>query len=142
MTQQQQHPKKGYPPKEKVLLVEGVVEKRLIPYLIEKNGVAWPKDCTPVQIREKDGVENILKRSIIEAEVRESGRRITGILLDADNDVAAKWASIRSCCDPYFPMLQETEIGSNGIIVSNAKSGQKLGIWIMPDNQSSGMLET
>jgi len=144
MTQQQRRSKKQYPPNQKVLLVEGVVEERLIPYLIEKSGVEWPDDWrnAPVQIREKDGVENILKRSTIEAEVRESERRITGILLDADDDVAAKWASIRSCCDPYFPMLHKTETGSAGVIVSDAESGQKLGIWIMPDNQSGGMLET
>ena len=144
MTPQQQHPKRGYPPKEKVLLVEGVVEERLVPYLIGQNGVAWPKDWrnAPVQIREKDGVQNILKRSTIEAEVRESERRITGILLDADDDMAAKWDSIRDCCEPYFPMLRETEIGIEGVVLSDAESGQKLGIWIMPDNQSGGMLET
>ena len=39
-----------------------------------------------------------------------------------------------------FPNIPE-ELPETGLIIKNA-DGQKLGIWIMPDNRSHGMLET
>ena len=43
-----------------LLLVEGKVEKRVIPQLIEKNGIVWEpqKGVFCVEIAETDGVEN------------------------------------------------------------------------------------
>lgn len=134
--------KTPYLPYEKVLLVEGASEARLIPYLMEANSVVWPNDKAkaPVQIRDKGGFENIVDRAVLEAEIRETSRRITGIILDADQAFAQRWINIRNCCVPYFSALPE-EITLDGLIISNCDS-QKLGIWIMPDNQSHGMLET
>lgn len=133
--------KMSYPPREKVLLVEGATEVRLIPFLMEANGVAWPDDKAnaSVQIRDKDGFQNIVDRAVIEAEIRETSRRITGIILDADQTFAERWINIRNCCLPYFPELPDETI-PDGLIVSNSDN-QRLGIWIMPDNQSHGMLE-
>lgn len=133
--------KTSYPPHEKVLLVEGATEVRLIPYLMEANEVVWPDDKAkaPVQIRDKDGFQNIVDRAVIEAEIRETSRRITGIILDADQAFAERWIDIRNCCLPYFPEMPEETV-PDGMIVFNSDN-QKLGIWIMPDNQSHGMLE-
>jgi hypothetical protein len=124
----------------KVLLVEGASEKRLIPYLMEKNGVDWPDNAHPVQIREKGGDSGILAPANFLAEVKEPARRVTGIVLDADEDCRSRWTALRQLARGLFPDIS-IEIPEDGLIVSNDE-GQKLGAWIMPDNRSRGMLET
>ena len=135
--------RREYKPHEKVLLVEGAVEESLIPWLMEANGISWPEKWTqaPVQIRDKNGYENILQMNVINTEVNEPKRQITGILLDADEHPERRWQSICDCCARHFPDLQESGFGKS-VIISNNDTGKKLGIWMMPDNKSAGMLET
>ncbi len=65
--------KKGrkLPPKNK-LLVEGAEDKRVIPYLIEANGIPWEdKNKQPfVDIQSCDGIENLLNKSVISTELK------------------------------------------------------------------------
>ena len=39
-----------------VLIVEGKTDLRVLPYLMEKNGVAWPDDNRPVRIEDVNGI--------------------------------------------------------------------------------------
>ncbi len=59
----------------KRLLVEGREEQRVIPELIEKNGIEWgdSNDSWIVKIDEFDGVDKLLKPGVIEAELKSSG---------------------------------------------------------------------
>lgn len=89
------------------LLVEGRDEKRLIPYLVEENGILWgetPADWI-ADIVEFDGVENLLKPGTIEAELKSSNLNQLGILLDADENLAARWSAVRTRCIQAFPNL-------------------------------------
>lgn len=126
----------------KRLLVEGREEQRVIPELIEKNGIAWgdSKDSWIVKIDEFDGVEKLLKPGVIEAELKSSGLSHLGILVDADEVLANRWTAIRDRCSKAFPNLPKT-FPDTGIIVEN-DVGLRLGVWIMPDNKTAGMLET
>lgn len=124
------------------LLVEGKSDKFVIPYLIEANGIPWgdsPKEWI-VHIDQFGGVTDLLKAGVIEAHLKSSGLKSMGIVLDADDDIAARWSRIRDRCIEQFHDLPETH-PSNPIVVSNS-DGLRLGIWIMPDNKSRGMLET
>lgn len=126
----------------KRLLVEGREEQRVIPELIEKNGIAWGsnKDSWIVKIDEFDGVEKLLKPGVIEAELKSSGLSHLGILVDADDVLENRWAAIRDRCSKAFPNLPKT-FPNTGIIAEN-DVGLRLGVWIMPDNITAGMLET
>ena len=126
----------------KRLLVEGREEERVIPELIEKNGIAWGKseDSWPVKIDEFGGVEKLLKPGVIEAKLKSSGLSHLGILVDADDVLENRWAAIRDRCSRAFPNLPKT-FPDSGIIVQN-EPGLRLGVWIMPDNKTAGMLET
>lgn len=126
----------------KRLLVEGREEQRVIPELIEKNGIAWgdSKDSWIVKIDEFDGVEKLLKPGVIEAELKSSGLSHLGILVDADEVLANRWTAIRDRCSKAFPNLPKT-FPDTRIIVEN-DVGLRLGVWIMPDNKTAGMLET
>ncbi|MCI5145331.1 MAG: hypothetical protein D3923_07310 [Candidatus Electrothrix sp. AR3] len=125
---------------EKVLLVEGADDQRVIPELVEKNGIPWgdkPKDWI-VQIKSMGGVEN-LDKNLINIELKASGLKIFGIIVDADEEPANRWQSMRNCLLDRFPDLP-AELPKNGLIHGTGEI--KLGIWMMPDNQKRGMLET
>ncbi|OYD95565.1 hypothetical protein CDG76_11500 [Nostoc sp. 'Peltigera membranacea cyanobiont' 210A] len=130
---------KGYVAKK--LLVEGQDDLRVIPELIEKNGIPWgdKKKEAIVLIEDCGGYENI-DANLISTELRASGLTHLGVIIDADEDLSVRWISIRNACLPSIPDIPE-EISETGLIhVTN--NGIKFGIWIMPDNQTRGMLET
>ena len=125
---------------EKVLLVEGADDQRVIPELVEANGIPWgdkPKDRI-VQIKSMDGVEN-LDKNLINIELKASGLKIFGIIVDADDQPANRWQSIRNCLLDRFPDLP-AELPRTGLIHGTGEI--KIGVWMMPDNQERGMLET
>jgi len=138
----------------KKLWVEGATDKRVIPYLMEKNGIQWPKN-PPVFIKDYGGC-NCLSQKLTEAEYLDTqlqGRGLThlGIIIDADteslrsneNQPAGRWQSLRDAClkSEYIESLPE-EFPSDGLIQKISNNNIKFGIWIMPDNRNQGMLET
>jgi hypothetical protein len=120
--------------------VEGLSEKEAIPTLLRANGVNWPQVASPVEIKDCGGKDSILSPFRLKLELKTSNLLALGVVLDADEDAKAEWGKIRSLlsseCD-NMPL----EIGPNGWI-GRATNGVEIGIWIMPDNQSRGRLET
>ncbi len=122
------------------LLVEGETDKSVIPYLMEANGVTWPDPPNfPVYIKVSHSVNEILKPEVIEAEVRASGLEALGIVVDANGDAAARWDQFRCCCSSEFAELPD-RIPAEGLEIVHS-AGWRFGIWIMPDNRFTGMLE-
>lgn len=119
------------------LLVEGEKDKRVLPYLLEANGIAWTKADEPVQI------ETIGKKTLTRDEARTElqipGLKRLGFMIDADLDSRAKWQSVVDLFGEWFPDLQ---CDPAGFVSKPNNDGVVLGVWIMPDNQTSGMLET
>lgn len=127
---------------EKLLLVEGDEDKRVIPQLVEANGVTWEnKHKEPiVTIKALGSVEQLLDKQRIEVRLKDSNLKILGIMLDADESPANRWQSIRNCLIERYPNIPE-ELPGSGLIHSSPEQ-IKVGIWIMPDNKEQGMLET
>lgn len=124
------------------LLVEGSEDLRVIPELIEANGITWergPKQRI-VEIKATDGVENLLRPDKIRTELADPTVQRLGILLDADDQPTQRWQRVRAECVAAFPDLPAAP-PPEGAVVRN-QEGKSLGIWLMPDNQSRGMLET
>uniref|UniRef100_B8HUQ9 DUF4276 family protein n=1 Tax=Cyanothece sp. (strain PCC 7425 / ATCC 29141) TaxID=395961 RepID=B8HUQ9_CYAP4 len=125
----------------RVLLVEGKEDLRVIPELMEANGVIWRTKNTPVvHIYDYDGYENLAKPKEIETQLEASGLTALGIIIDADEDPALRWQSIRNACLQAIPDLPE-QLSPEGLIHLTAEN-IKFGIWMMPDNTVRGMLET
>jgi hypothetical protein len=125
----------------KVLLVEGKQDLRVIPYLIEANGVPWGTRKKPiVYIRDVDGYQNLVDPDAIATELKASGLTTLGIIIDADDNPSGRWQSLRSACLKSIPDIPAT-LPKDGLIHTNA-DGIRFGIWIMPDNRICGMLET
>ena len=122
------------------LLVEGETDKSVIPYLMEANGVAWPNDPHPVFIKPYGSVDEILKPEVIEAEVRESGLEALGVVVDANGSAGDRWDQLRIWCRSEFAELPE-RIPAEGLEVVHSNGSPRFGIWIMPDNRLTGMLE-
>jgi hypothetical protein len=128
-----------------LLLVEGKDEKRVIPELLEKNGVQWelgPKAYC-VDIQDTGGVEVLLDVDTLKTYSKRSGLQRLGIVVDADSDPVHRWNEVRSAVlNAGFANADDLPITPRrgGLVV--ALSHLKLGIWIMPNNHTSGMLET
>ena len=59
-------------PHRRKLIVEGMTDKRVVPYLMEANGVTWPKPPHhPVEIESWDSIDEILKPEAINNQVKE-----------------------------------------------------------------------
>ena len=120
--------------------MEGETDKRVIPYLMEANGVAWPDPPhSPVFIEPYGSVDEILKPEVLELELAASGLEVLGVVVDANGDAAARWDDVRTWCSSEFADLPE-RIPAGGLEVVHA-DGVRFGVWIMPDNRFTGMLE-
>lgn len=63
---------------------------------------------------------------------------VIGIILDADNNVDARYQKIKDRVKDFYKLPQS--MPKNGL-VHIQKTQPKLGIWIMPNNQDKGALE-
>ncbi|MDJ1180801.1 hypothetical protein PJF56_18230 [Roseofilum sp. BLCC_M91] len=125
----------------KKLIVEGQEDKRVIPWLMEANGVIWEpiKHQPVVHITAHDGYQNI-NQDFISTQLKESGLTALGLIIDADLDLEERWQSIRNFSLPSIANIPE-QLPPSGLI-HVTPMGIRFGVWIMPDNQTQGMLET
>ncbi|MCH8043575.1 MAG: hypothetical protein IID44_07635 [Planctomycetes bacterium] len=124
-----------------MLLVEGEQDKRVIPYLLDAH-IVWGdnKSEFPTNIEAYGGVDDLLAEGEIETQLKTPKLQALGIIVDANDSLDSRWQQVRNRCLTAFPELSET-LPREGLIAIN-DDGIRLGVWIMPDNQTSGMLET
>jgi len=125
---------------EKILLVEGDEDKRVIPELIEANGIKWgeSKQDHIVYIKSCDGIDNLLDKNLINTELKASSLKIIGIIIDADEHPHDRWQSIRNCIIDKFPDIPENI--PNTCLTQHPHDEIKIGIWIMQDKKERGIL--
>ena len=124
----------------KKLLVEGDTDKRVVPFLMEANGVVWEAADQPVvYIEPYGGINDLLKPGVIESELKASGLEALGVMVDANGNAHNQWKRIRTRCHDQFDLLPQ-DIPAGGLDISHS-DGPRFGVWIMPNNQFSGMLE-
>jgi hypothetical protein len=130
------------PGKTRRLLVEGAEDKRVIPQVIEANGIPWGETAAEaiVDVEDYGGIENLLARSAIETELKASNLEALGIVLDADTDPAARWNRLRARCIEILPGFPSDPLPEG--LVSKTSSGVRFGVWLMPDNTTGGMMES
>ena len=117
-------------PSDRVLLVEGQDDKYVVQHLCERH-----QSTRSFSIDDKGNIDQVLKS--IANEIKAPGRQAVGILADANSNVARRWNDIQN-------RLREAGINppqsldSGGIIIEGKP---RIGIWLMPDNTSTGELE-
>ena len=124
-----------------LLLVEGRGEQFALPFLMDEYTV-WGdkrKDCV-VEIKPLGGVDTILKPGVIEAESKTPGLKALGVIIDANDSFESRWTRLKERCRKIASSVPE-DLPQQGLLHTTPK-GLRLGVWIMPDNESRGMMET
>ena len=120
------------PSARRILLVEGQNDKHVVRHLCKRH------QTTPdFDILDRGGLEPLLET--VGAELNVLGRKAVGILVDANDDLAARWKSVtdRLLNEGVTAPRQPTPKGT----VIDTIEKPRVGIWIMPDNTSTGELE-
>ncbi len=125
--------------RDNLLLVEGKDDLRLIPELVERAGVPWgPPGAMIVRIHETDGYEKLAQQ--LPLQLKNAGLQRLGIVADANSDPAARWRSLAATVSAECALPEKPPQG--GFVAPVTRSGKRLGVWMMPDNTSRGMMET
>ena len=74
----------------------------------------------------------------LDALLRENNKNIIGVILDADNNVDARYREIKDKVKGFYILPKNMPKGG---LVHTEKGRPKLGVWIMPNNQDNGALE-
>ena len=120
----------------KILLVEGTDDEHVLKHICGARGVQKIDE-----IREQGSVEKLLESFPVR--LKESDIEALGVVLDADTDLSGRWQSIRD---------RLSKAGYNNVPADPAAAGTiihpppdtllpRVGVWIMPDNQTTGILE-
>ena len=120
-------------PPERILLVEGIDDEQVVKNLrVRDNNI--PAFC----VRGKGGIDRLLAG--IGLELKASGRKVVGIVADANGDVDARWQAVTERLRRENLETPAT-LELAGTIINESDRFPRIGIWLMPDNQSSGEIE-
>ncbi len=136
-------------PDPRVLLVEGEDDKHVVLQLCDHHesfSVDWPSktavlsspSASSFSVEEKGGICGLL--SAIEPAIKVSGRQAVGILADANDDVDKRWNAI-TCRLPKVGTRLPASPNPAGTIIDGTDGTPRVGIWLMPNNESCGELE-
>jgi hypothetical protein len=89
-------------------------------------------------IKVKGGVEKLV--TSLKEEIKATDLKALGVILDADKCLSNTWDRIKGILKNVNCVNVPNEPSSGGTIVKTSH-GQKIGVWLMPDNQHPGMLE-
>ena len=128
-----QHPKQ--------LLVEGNDDAYAVVGLMQHH-VPWgdSREQWPVWIRETGGVDQLLHEDTLAAYLQQPGLQALGICVDANEKLDSRWARCRQLCEAL--RVPAPAAPPAGGLIEAVPDGPRVGIWLMPDNRSAGMLET
>ncbi|WP_254564863.1 DUF3226 domain-containing protein [Oscillatoria sp. HE19RPO] len=123
------------------LLVEGKNDQHVIWALCEQYNIP---ETFKVQLPENgaEGVKNLLDG--LPLKLKEENLRILGIVVDADQNLAARWQSIRDrliASDYPKADIPDSPPVEGWIYQPEDIYLKRVGVWVMPDNQLPGMLE-
>lgn len=116
----------------KVLLVEGSSDEHVVKHIWESCREAG----LSFEILDKRGFPELLRSIITELVATE--RETLGILIDANDNPDRRWKEISGQLERFSEIKVPKKPQRSGTIID---SQPRIGIWMMPDNTSSGELE-
>ena len=120
--------KEKYPQK---LLVEGNDDQHVIWALCEKFNIPEVFD-----VIDCGGIDNLYES--ISLRFKQTGVETVGIIIDADINLKNRWVYIKNLLSNQGFKMPE-DVPNDGLVLLNGNI--KVGIWIMPSNDTNGMLE-
>jgi hypothetical protein len=127
----------------KVLWVEGRDEEVVLPILCESKGINLVNSL--ITLKDKEGYTNLLKGIPLEIKSADSeGLEILGIIIDADENAGNRWNAVRNrLSEAGYKNLPKNPKKEGTIIPGDDDNDlPTVGVWLMPDNEAEGMLET
>jgi hypothetical protein len=121
------------------LLVEGADDGNSIRALTCLHGLDWDRDTRLPHVRERNGGKDVVLDQIQPLLASPTCARL-GIVLDADQDHARRWAAVRDRCARGGVTLRENAEPA-GTITEGGHPPKRVGVWLMPDNSQPGALE-
>ena len=115
----------------KKLLVEGNDDQHVIWALCEKFNIPEVFDVIDCA-----GIENLYES--IPVRFKQTGIETIGIIIDADVNLNDRWEYVKNVLSNQGFKVPEN-LPQGGLILSNGNV--KMGVWIMPSNNTNGMLE-
>ncbi|MBF0496922.1 MAG: hypothetical protein HQK58_10185 [Deltaproteobacteria bacterium] len=129
----------------KILLVEGPDDEHVLKHLCTERG--WPRfENIPLEVKQLTGVDRLLKDIPVQVKANGPGG-IVGVVVDADTDIAARWRSMRDrLIGAGYEDVPDNPAPEGTILphIIDSQAGKflpRVGIWIMPDNRTEGILE-
>ena len=125
-------------PGRRVLLVEGKDDEHVLKHICGNRGIPELDGVIP-----HDGVEDLLEAFSGRLKASNEPDSVFGVVIDADTNLDARWQSIQSLLSqigyedvPHDPTPTGTILDPPGQTML-----PRVGIWIMPDNKATGILE-
>lgn len=123
------------------LLVEGRDDKHSIIHLMMRNGVDGDNPTLPLPfVRDCQGQPNLLENELPLLFANKSAHRIVGVVLDADEDHERRWAQVTQIFKKHGITCPKSPV-EGGFFAELDEGAFRAGIWLMPNNQSPGILE-
>ena len=118
------------------LLVEGNDDFHVIASLCKSFNVIESFD-----INDCKGIDNLINS--LSVRLKSSGVQTIGVVIDADADVNSRWSTIKDILisSSLYNNIPDTIPLEGLILYPTKKDDIKFGLWIMPNNQTNGMLE-
>lgn len=117
-----------------VLMVEGPDDCHVVKYLRSETSLDF-------SIVPMGGVEKALKFHEIETRFKATECRALGIMVDADDNLDARWNKVSSRLVRLGISVPDAPEPNGTIIPARNDDEPRVGIWLMPDNRSNGELE-
>lgn len=115
----------------KVLLVEGNDDLHVILALCQKFKL--PQNFEVIDCK---GIDNLIEQIPVRLK---TDIETIGIIIDADLNINNRWDALRTILrNENFEIADNLPV--EGLIIDNLQS-IKIGVWIMPNNKTNGMLE-
>jgi len=120
------------------LVVEGKDDCHAVIHLMKRRGVDWDNAPNAPYVHDAGGVEELLES--ISATLKNHDD-VVGFVVDADQEIRRRWEQLKEHFDDNNIELPE-EPPTDGFVGEGYLTDQTVGIWMMPDNDIQGTLET
>lgn len=122
----------------KILLVEGLDDERVMMHICGNRDI--PKI---EQIKPLGSVEKLLENIPVQVRLSNEEGDVVGVVIDADTNLSARWHSIHHRIKTlgYQDIPDQPDPAGTILYPPTSTFLPRLGIWIMPNNQTKGILE-
>ncbi len=121
------------------LLVEGKNDQHVVWALCQQHQIPKTFSVETPADQEKEGIDALLEG--LPLRLKAENLTVLGIIVDANHDLAARWQAVRYHFNRRGYADMPHQPPPDGW-VSSASDLPRVGVWLMPNNQLPGMLES